>query len=86
MALRPRMKWKINAITAKISRMWISPPATWNAVNPSSHAMNKTAHKIRNINLLSFGRSPGSGLTARNTAGQIPKRRVLVGAAESDGE
>ena len=40
-ARRPKTKCRINEMTAKISRRWISPPATWKTVKPHNHAINR---------------------------------------------
>jgi hypothetical protein len=43
-------------ITAIINRRWMSPPATWNARNPSSQNTRKIANSARNMEI-SFVRS-----------------------------
>ena len=47
--LRPRKKWAMIEITARISNMWMSPLATWNATKPSSHATRRMKNKTKNM-------------------------------------
>src|SRR5664279_6194425 len=39
----------MSEITARISRIWINPPATWNTLRPNSQATNKITNRIVKI-------------------------------------
>jgi hypothetical protein len=49
--LRPLKRCTTKQITAIINKMWIKPPATWKAKNPSSHNTSKTTKSVRNIEI-----------------------------------
>ena len=46
---RPATKFQISTMTPMTSRMWMSPPATWKAKNPSAHRMSRMMAMVRSM-------------------------------------
>ncbi len=75
-ALRPMTKCKISEITAKTSKRWIIPPATWNTVNPPSHAISRTTNSIVQM-LISSPPRRMNPIKCKSRLNRFP-RRVLT--------